>query len=62
MKDKHDRKTADLLQSAAARRQAAFKERQKAAGKVRLSVWVTVEQEAAIRALLENWQDGQGAA
>lgn len=57
MKDKHDRKTTDLLQSPAARRQAAFKERQRAAGKVRLSMWVTVEQEAAIRALLENWRE-----
>jgi len=40
MKDNRDRATGDLLKSADARRQAEFKERQRAAGFAQKTVWV----------------------
>ena len=40
MKDTKDNKTGDLLKSAGARRQAAYRERQQAAGKRQRVVWI----------------------
>lgn len=40
MKDKRDTKTTDLLKSSGARRQAAYRERQQAAGKRQRVVWI----------------------
>lgn len=40
MQDSKDTKTGDLLKSAGARRQAAFRARQKAEGKKQVLVWI----------------------
>lgn len=41
MKDPKDKQTGDLLKSPVAKRQAAFRERQRAAGKKQVTVWIT---------------------
>ena len=46
MKDAKDKKTGDLLKSSGARRQAAYAERQRAAGRRQINFWLT-EDEAA---------------
>jgi hypothetical protein len=40
MQDSKDKKTGDLLQSSGAKRQAAFRARQKAEGKKQVLVWI----------------------
>lgn len=48
MKDEKDKKTPDMFKSGNARRQEAFRERQKAAGKRQRLVWIHDE----------SWQAG----
>ena len=43
-------------------RQAAFKQRMRDAGKKAITIWVTPEQEQAVRALLTPSEAGEGAA
>ena len=40
MKDSRDNKTGDMLKSAGARRQEAYRQRQQAAGKRQRMVWI----------------------
>lgn len=54
MKDQNDKQTGDLLASPGARRQAAYAERQRAAGRRQRSMWLTDDEAAAVAALLEQ--------
>lgn len=54
MRDKADSKTGDLLASPGARRQAAYAERQRAAGRRQRSYWLTEDEAGAVAALLER--------
>lgn len=54
MRDKTDRKTADLLASPGARRQAAYADRQRAGGRRQRSYWLTDAEAAEVAALLER--------
>lgn len=54
MKDAKDNKTGDLLKSPTARRQAAFKERMRAAGYKQFNQWLTDAEAAAVLAFIEQ--------
>lgn len=54
MRDKNDRGTGDLLKSPAANRQAAYAEKQRAAGRRQRSYWLTDSEAEAVAALLEK--------
>lgn len=54
MKDKTDNQTGDLLKSPAARRQAAFSERQRALGRKQRSFWLNDLENELVAELLKN--------
>ena len=54
MKDVRDKKTADLLASPGAKRQAAYAERQRAQGRRQRSFWLTDSEAGQVMALLEQ--------
>lgn len=54
MKDAKDKKTGDLLASPAARRQAAYVERQRASGRRQRGYWLTDAEAEQVAALLEQ--------
>ena len=54
MKDANDKKTADLLASPGAKRQAAYAERQRAQGRRQRSFWLKPEEAEQVAALLEQ--------
>lgn len=54
MRDPKDRQTRDLLRSPGASRQAAYADRQRAAGRRQRSMWLTDDEAAAVAALLEQ--------
>ena len=59
-KDKHDKKTGNLLQTPNARRQATFKEKMRAEGKVQKTVWVDSDSfEAGFSAGAHAWGTGE---
>ena len=61
-KDKHDQKTGNLLQTPNARRQATFKEKMRAEGKVQKTVWVDSDSfDAGFSAGLRAWASGESA-
>jgi hypothetical protein len=59
MKDAKDKKTGDLLKSSGARRQAAYAERQRAAGRRQINFWLTEDEAAQLAALLKRLRAGQ---
>lgn len=54
MKDRRDKQTGDLLRSPGAGRQAAYADRQRAAGRRQRSMWLTDDEAAAVAALLKQ--------
>lgn len=54
MRDEHDNKTAELLASSGAKRQAAYAERQRAQGRKQRSFWLNDAETAQVFALLER--------
>lgn len=59
MKDAHDTKTGDLLASPVARRQAAYRERQRAKGLRQFNYWLTEDEATQVASLLEQLRAGQ---
>ena len=59
MKDAKDKKTGDLLKSSGARRQSAYAERQRAAGRRQINFWLTEDEAAQVASLLEQLRAGQ---
>ena len=58
MKQREDTKTADMLRSAGARAQAAYAERQRAAGRRQVNLWLTDAEANQVRNLLEQLREG----
>ena len=54
MKDAKDKKTANLLASPGAKRQAAYAERQRAMGRRQRSYWLTETEAEQVAAFLEQ--------
>ena len=54
MKDAKDKKTANLLASPGAKRQAAYAERQRAMGRRQRSYWLTETEAEQVGAFLEQ--------
>ena len=52
MRDKHDKSNDNLLRTPAARRQAAYAERQRAAGRRQRAIWLTDDEYQAVQALV----------
>ena len=59
MKDAKDKKTANLLASPGAKRQAAYAERQRAMGRRQRSYWLTETEAEQVAAFLEQLRAGQ---
>lgn len=54
MRDEHDNKTAELLVSSGAKRQAAYAERQRAQGRKQRSFWLSDAEAQQVAELLER--------
>jgi len=54
MRDRNDHTTTDLLQTPAAKRQAAYADRQRAAGRRQRAIWLTDGEYEAVRGLIES--------
>lgn len=54
MRDASDKKTANLLASSGAKRQAAYSERQRAMGRRQRSYWLTETEAEQVAAFLEQ--------
>lgn len=54
MRDKHDKSTDNLLRTPAARRQAAYAERQRTAGRRQRAIWLTDDEYQAVQALVAS--------
>lgn len=59
MKDAKDGKTAELLKSPTAKRQAAFKERMRRAGYTQKTFWLLAAEVAAVAELLNQMRKGK---
>lgn len=57
MKDSKDRHTRDLLASPGAERQAAYAQRQRAAGRRQRTFWLTDQEAERVRQLIEQLRE-----
>lgn len=61
-KDKNDKKTGNLFQTPNARRQATFKEKMRAEGKIQKTVWVDSDSfDEGFSTGLQAWSSGESA-
>ena len=59
MRDRNDKSTDDLLRTPAARRQAAYADRQRALGRCQRAIWMTEPEYLATQELLDRLRGSQ---